>query len=160
MRKTAGVILAFCILLNSGIAAFSAVIPDVCLIPAVKSGNSQMAKLFSSVFNPLSAVNLQVCNDNPLVPKLNPFPSPSSSRDNCSSKNIITSTDNSASSIMRDRGTVQKASVPGIDPACFVIPQVFPPPGFIKCVNCLFLQYLVFLAKSNLPWEIGFAIRV
>ena len=159
MKKATGFFLALSILLNSGIAAFSAVIPDTGVTPVAVVGNSQTAKLVSSVFGPLRAMDRQARNDNPLVPNMLAYPSSCNNPRGGSEKNIITTTDNRPSNIRQDSGTAQKAPVQGFTAACFVRPEIFPPPGFIACVNCLYLQYFVFLAKSNLPWEIAIALR-
>jgi len=159
MKRVTGLILVISLLLNAGTAAFCSALPGACARPAVSHGKYQLAKLLSSVRGPFQAMNAQVESDNPLVPNMFASSRPDDgSGTGRALKNLITATDNrSAKNIRMDSGNTERNSALGYSPASFDEPRVFPPPGLETCVNYLYLQYFVFLAKANLPWEIVFS---
>ena len=159
MKKIAGFILCVSIVLNSGIAAFSAVMPYACVKPAVYSDSSHLSKLIGSVLQPLENMNRQIRDNNPFVPNLAAMPNPSTTSDGKCPSVIITTNDNNSLNMRQNNTAAQGIYAHGFNPLSFGAPRIFPPPGLVTSVNSLYLQYLVFLAKSNLPWTIDFPYK-
>jgi len=155
MKTVLGFIITACILMNSGIVAFAVVAPNTCAKPIYAENNSQLSKLLSSVCLPLTAMNDQMRNDNPLVPNMRACAkSGTDNVDGNQAKKIIIPVNSRSLNMDNNGGVSQASGLARLYSTSFERPRIFPPPGYEICVNYAYLQYFVFLAKANLPWEI------
>ena len=102
---------------------------------------------------PLEEMAGQMQNDNPLAPNLKSCPKPETGADACAAKKIAIPFNNKTLNMDKGESGSPAAELARLYSSSFERPRIFPPPGFETCVNSLYLQYFVFLAKANLPWE-------
>lgn len=153
MKKITGLILTLSIIFNTGIAAFSAPMPSPRVNPVVVDDSARLS-VMGSVLRHIEQLSDQVRNSNPLVPNLVPAPADNNSAEPQTAA-IFRTSENKLPDIRQSAGkAAPAASGHGLDPQSFGAPRIFPPPGWTSCVNSNYLQNLVFLAKSNLPWAI------
>jgi len=153
MKRITGLVLALSLVFNCATAALCALLPETAGASVVSSGSSQLSKLFSSVFTPITNVDSQLKNDNPLTPNILARSAASGDQGGAATASIITASGERSAGLRSDDGGGKTfAAAPALS-SCDR-QKIFPPPGLTTCVNSQFLTYLVFLAKSNLPWEI------